>query len=147
MAESEIVSFISRGVKCRGWLYKPGGDTADRPAVVLSHGLSGTHCSHYWRVAEVFAEAGYVTLDFDPRFVGASEGRPRQRWSPAGLRQDLQAALDYLRTVPEVDHSRIALYGSSTGGGAAIEIAAGDRSIAALICFVPQVDEIGRAHV
>jgi pimeloyl-ACP methyl ester carboxylesterase len=95
---------------------------------------------HYWRVAETFARSGLIALDFDPRFVGASVGQPRQRWSPAGLREDLQAAVDLLRTVPGVDRSKVALYGSSTGGGAAIDVAASDPSIAALVCVVPVVD-------
>lgn len=141
MADAEIVCFISQGVKCRGWLYNGGrAANGNQPGVVISHGISGTHCSHYWRVAEAFAAAGYATLDFDPRYVGASEGRPRQRWSPSELRQDLEAAVGFLRTVPGVDPNKIGLYGSSTGGGGAIEVAAADRSIAALICFVPHVD-------
>lgn len=134
------MTFLSHGVKCKGWLYWPEGDGEVRPAIVLSHGLSGTHCIHYWRVAETLAQAGYGVLDFDPRCVGGSDGEPRQRWSPAGLREDLQAAVDHLRTLPGVDKSRIGIYGSSTGGGAAIEVAAQDGGIAALVCVVPHVD-------
>lgn len=110
------------------------------PAVAMSHGLSVTHCVHYWRMAEQFAASGFVVLDFDPSGFGASDGQPRQRWAPSGLRQDLQAAVGFLRSVPGVDPKKVMVYGSSTGGGTAIDVASRDADIAAVVCVVPHVD-------
>ena len=74
------IEFPSRGLKCRGWLYVPHASVVKRPmpAIVMAHGFSAVkemfHLSSY---AEHFEEAGFVTLVFDFRFLGASDGSPR----------------------------------------------------------------------
>ena len=134
------VWFDSDGDRCRGWLYLPDGAASPRPIVVLAHGLSVTHALHYWRAAEGLAEAGFAVLDFDPRRVGASEGEPRQVVDVQAQLTDLRSAIAYARTLDGVDPGRVALFGSSYGGGLAIDVAAADRDIAAVCLLAPQVD-------
>ena len=74
------VEFPSRGLKCRGWLYVPDTSAVNQPmpAIVMAHGFSAVkemfQLSAY---AERFEEAGFITLVFDFRFLGASDGNPR----------------------------------------------------------------------
>jgi alpha-beta hydrolase superfamily lysophospholipase len=80
--------FTSAGTLCRGWLYLPEGVTRP-PVIVLAHGISLTHSFPYWRRAEAYAAAGFAVFDFDPRFVGCSDGEPRQMVSVRRQREDL----------------------------------------------------------
>lgn len=137
----EDVWFASGDARCRGWCYRPTESVEPGPPlVVLAHGLSATHALHYWRVAEGFAAAGFAVLDFDPRRIGASEGEPRQVVEVEAQLTDLRAAVAFARTLEGVDPAGVALFGSSYGGGLAIEVAAEDKEIAALCLVVPQVD-------
>ena len=79
------IEFQSRGLKCRGWLYVPNESAVKQlmPAIVMAHGISAVkemfQLSSY---AERFEEAGFVTLVFDYRFLGASDGSPRGQIIP-----------------------------------------------------------------
>jgi alpha-beta hydrolase superfamily lysophospholipase len=139
--------FVSRGIRCAGWLYLPAAaSSGSKPAVVvLAHGFSGTHAFHYWHRAEAYAEAGYAVFDFDFRHLGDSDGSPRQIVSVRKQREDLLAALSHVRSLPEVDPSRIALYGTSLGGGLVVDVASQDHGVAAVIAIVPYLDGLAAA--
>lgn len=138
---SRQVTFRSGSLACRGWLTPPDAMEPPWPAVVLAHGLSATHPFHYWDVAERLARAGFAAFDFDPRHVGASEGEPRQALRPRRQVEDIGAAVEFLGRHDDVDPARIAVWGSSLGGGLAMDAAADDGGrIAAAVAVVPHVD-------
>ena len=56
-------------------------------------------------------------MTFDYRSFGLSAGEPRQVVSVRRQLADIRAAIAYLRSRPEVDPDRVALWGSSLGGG------------------------------
>jgi fermentation-respiration switch protein FrsA (DUF1100 family) len=85
---------------------------------------------HY---AEALAGAGYVTLAFDHRGFGASEGTPRQHEDPAGKLDDLRDALSWLAAHPAVDADRLGCVGICLGGGYALRFAAFDPRVRALV--------------
>ncbi|MBJ7473367.1 MAG: alpha/beta fold hydrolase, partial [Solirubrobacteraceae bacterium] len=95
--------------------------------------------------AAAFAEAGYGCLVFDHRGFGESDG-PMDVFSPGRQQEDWRAALAFARTVEGADPSRIATFGSSMGGGNALQAAAQDGSVAAVISQVPFLDLIRQAH-
>lgn len=132
------VRFPSGETTCAAWLYTPagGGDTP-RPAVVLGHGLGAVKEMGLDVYARRFAAAGYVALAFDYRHFGESGGEPRQLLDPARQLDDWAAALAYVRRLPQVDADRVAIFGSSFGGGHAIVIAARDPRVAAAIAQCP----------
>ena len=109
------VDFSSRGTRCAAWLTLPAGP-GPHPAVVLVHGLGATHDMMLAQYEQHFAAAGIATLAFDYRFTGASEGEPRQHISTHGQFHDVAAALDHLKSTPEIDGGRIGLWGTSLGG-------------------------------
>lgn len=63
----EEVSFDSKGLKCRGWLYLPDDveDETTFPIVVMAHGLSGVKEQVLPDFAERFIDAGLAALVFD----------------------------------------------------------------------------------
>lgn len=143
------VSFWSDGTRCAGVLYRPSGATGLLPCVVLAHGFSGTMDWIVPDFASRFAGGGIAALIFDYRYLGASDGLPRQLISSSRQRSDLRRAVDYVRSLDGIDANRIALWGTSLGGSHVLEIAASDPSIAAVVANVPAVDlfrgAIGRA--
>ena len=135
------VRFISQGASCAADLWLPQRPLP-APAVVLANGFSGTKDWIVPRFAARFAAAGLVALTFDYRHLGLSAGQPRQLVDLRRQRADLRAAFDLLRGRPEVDARRVALWGTSLGGSHVVEFAAGEPSVAAVVCTMPALDAV-----
>jgi dienelactone hydrolase len=133
------VTFDSHGVRCAAWLYHPGGD-GPHPLVILGHGLGAIKEMGLDPYAERFAEAGFAALVFDYRHFGASEGEPRQLLDVERQLEDWQAALSFARRLDGIDTTRLALWGSSFGGGHVIVAAARDGDVAAVVSQCPFTD-------
>ena len=137
-ATREDLEFTSGGDTCAAWLYRPDGDTAGPvPAVVMAHGFTATREESLKRFAERFAEAGIATLTFDYRGFGDSGGEERQVLDIRRQLEDVSAAIAFVRDLDGIDPGRVALWGSSFGGGLTLETAAGDHSLACAIAQVP----------
>ncbi|HVU02905.1 MAG TPA: alpha/beta fold hydrolase [Polyangiaceae bacterium] len=137
------VEFESAGTTCRGWLSMPPDAERGAPLVILGHGFGGTGTMRLGAYAERFHAAGFATLVFDYRRFGESDGEPRQLLVPEDEIADWRAALAYGRTLRGVDTSRIALWGTSFGGGLVVSVAARDGNVAATVSQCPLLD--GRA--
>ena len=96
--------------------------------------------------AERFRESGYACLVFDYRHFGASTGEPRQLLDIKQELADWHAALAYVRSLDAVDGSRVALFGSSFGGGLVIDVAAADGNVSAVISQCPFTDGLASAR-
>lgn len=131
------VGFSSGGEQCAGWLYLPDGPARPRPLVVMGHGLGADREMGLDRYARRFAAAGMAALVFDYRHFGASTGEPRQLIHIGRQREDWHAAIAYARTVRGIDATRIALWGSSFGGGHVLSVAPDDHYIAAVVAQCP----------
>ena len=124
------IEFPSEGGTCRGWLYRPDASRAGvaAPAIVMAHGFSAVkemfRLSSY---AERFQEAGFVTLVFDFRFLGASDGEPRGRIVSFDQQADYRNAITWLTLQPDVNPERIGAWGTSYSGGHVLHLAAFDR--------------------
>lgn len=138
--DTSSVSFLSEGTRCAAVLYRPT-DTPDAvPCVVLAHGFSGTMDWIVPDFARHFAAGGIAALIFDYRYLGASDGQPRQLISTSRQRADLRNAVDFARSCEGVDEHRIALWGTSLGGSHVLDLAAKDPSITAVVVNVPAID-------
>ena len=91
------IEFRSEGTICRGWLYAPDGGGSPGPAVVMAHGFSAVKEMRLDRFAEAFAAAGLVSVVFDYRGAGASDGEPRQDIDPHAQVIDYRNAISYAR--------------------------------------------------
>ncbi len=134
--ERTRVPFDSGGVKLVGYLHRPAGVGGRVPCVVLGHGFSGTQ-DRLFDAAGRFVEAGFAALTFDYRSFGESGGEPRQVVSVEGQQEDWQAAIRFARGLESVDPERVALWGSSLGGGHVITVAAEDPRVASVVAQIP----------
>jgi len=131
--------FISSGARCAAWFWEPEG-AGPRPAVLLCHGFGAIKEARLDAYGDRFAQAGFAVLAFDYRHFGGSEGQPRHFGSVKRQLEDIAAALAHLRAQPHVDPERVALWGTSFGGGHVLVTAARDPRVAAVIAQCPFMD-------
>lgn len=134
------VSFDSHGAVLNGILRTPDTD-GPHPAVVQGPGWLGlADANLYVPYHEAFCEAGMAVLIFDYRGFGASGG-DRGTLSPTFQIEDLENAVTYLETHPDVDGERLGVFGSGgTGGGNAVILGSKDPRIQAVVSQVPVAD-------
>jgi dienelactone hydrolase len=134
------VGFPSGDSDCRAWLYRQ--ETAGTPLVILGHGLGATRELGLAPYAERFQDAGMSALCFTYRHFGDSGGEPRQLLDVDEQLEDWAEGLAFARTLPGIDPDRIAIWGSSFGGGHVIEVAARDGRVAAVVAQCPFTDGV-----
>jgi alpha-beta hydrolase superfamily lysophospholipase len=132
------VDFHTDGVRCAGWLTLPAGP-GTHPAVVLVHGFGATHDMMLPQYENHFAAAGIATFGFDYRNTGESDGQPRQHISLRRQRADVEAALDFVKSQPAVDATRVGLWGTSLGGMNVLRVAASRDDVSAAVVQCPMV--------
>lgn len=144
---SEPITIWSDGVRLAGDLWKPDGLKPDeaRPALLMVHGWGGEKAHLNQAYAPRFADMGYVVLTFDYRGWGDSDGKLLRSGSkpedvtgsfpleveevrtivdPMDQLEDIENAYYYLIGDANVDTGRLAIWGSSLGGGLALQTAA-----------------------
>ncbi len=118
------------GATLVGW-YIPSQNGA---AIIVLHGYNA-HRGVMLEHARILARRGYGVLLYDLRAHGDSGGDQfTYGWSDV---QDVAAALQFLRTQPEVDPERVGLFGFSLGGQIALRAAAQFSDIRAVIADGP----------
>jgi uncharacterized protein len=122
-AAHENVTFTtSDGLRLHGW-YVPSKNGA---AVIAFPGRSGPQ-----KHARMLVRHGYGVLLFDRRGEGESDGDGNLfGW---GGDKDILAAVDYLKTRPDVDPGRIGGIGFSVGGELMLQAAAETNDLAAVV--------------
>ncbi len=118
------------GVTVYGQLFEPEGGAAKKPAVVFIHGgpqrqmLLGWHYGDYYAntyaLNQYLVSRGFVVLSVNYRLgigYGFDFHKPlfAGRYGAAEY-QDIKAAGEWLAAQPQVDASRIGVYGGSYGG-------------------------------
>jgi uncharacterized protein len=128
--KSESVSFRSLGDELSATLFLPESGEPF-PALILCHG-AGDFKENYFEMSDYLAGRGIVSLALDMHGHGSSGGErffvDMRQWAA-----DVQAAVDYLQTRPEVCADQIAGFGLSSGGTAILEAAVVDKRLRALI--------------
>jgi pimeloyl-ACP methyl ester carboxylesterase len=137
-SSTTAMSFLSAGQRCAAWLTLPEGP-GPHPLAVFAHGFGANHTMALRRYEQHFAASGIGTFAFDYRHLGESDGMPRQRLSLRRHRQDLHAAINAVRRLPDADGSRIALWGTSLGAMHVLRVASDRNDIAAAVIQCPIV--------
>jgi pimeloyl-ACP methyl ester carboxylesterase len=106
----------------------------------MGHGFAAEKPFRLPAYAERFVERGIAAFLFDYRNFGGSEGQPRNLVDPSRHLQDWEAAVAHVRSLKGVHNNRVALWGSSFGGGHVIVTAAKNARIDAIVAQVPFVD-------
>jgi pimeloyl-ACP methyl ester carboxylesterase len=131
----ENVSIPSAGLALSGVVAVPDGLARNerRAAFLVLHGFgSNKESGNVLAPAKVLGELGYVTLRFDMRGCGASEGK-HGRIICLEQVEDTSNALSFLARHPAVDPARIGVVGTSFGGAVAVYAGGIDQRIAAVI--------------
>ncbi|MGE0141007.1 MAG: alpha/beta hydrolase [Ilumatobacteraceae bacterium] len=131
------VEFVSGGLTLRGWLFVPEGP-GPHPALVVTNGFGSVKelfLDHPYH--QVFADAGFVVLVYDHPYCGESDGLPRLELDPIAQQRAYRDGITFLCTQPEVDASRIGIWGTSYSGGHVLTVAAHDRRVKCVVsqCF------------
>ncbi|MHB1426530.1 MAG: alpha/beta hydrolase [Gemmataceae bacterium] len=147
---------LADGTSIHGCLYRtdpltlpsPPGEGEGRargskPAAVVLHGMAVTHQSCEAALALPLARCGFVVLAIDLRGHGRSEGTLPASWfrdldSILEMRTDqpeVEAALQYLKALPDVDAERLCLLGHSLGGLVAANAACAREDIASVVAI------------
>ena len=124
-AKLEAIAFDARGITLHGW-FIPSSNGA---AVLLVHGTDADR-TQLAREARLLARHGYGVLLFD--WPGHGESGGVVTWD-ANERAALGAAFDFASQTPGIDPDRIGVFAFSMGSMIAIQVAARDRRIAALV--------------
>lgn len=142
MSLERRVELWSEGEKLVGTLRLPPGlrEGERRPAIICCQGFSLTREVWLPQNAKALNAAGYVTLNIDYRFFGDSGGQPRCRLVPQAQVTDVRNALTFLETVPEVDASKLGVFGISLGCSVAASVAGLDARVKALIAIAGPAD-------
>jgi uncharacterized protein len=113
------VSFMSQGVKVIGDLFLPSNfDPSKKYAAILFDGpSSGLKDQVVGVYAQKMSDSGFVSLAYDHRFYGESDGLPRQFEAPSKKMEDNKSAMDYLSHLSFIDKNKIAGIGICSGGG------------------------------
>jgi len=129
---SKPINFRSLGDEIRGALFTPESDEPS-PALIICHG-AGEFKENYFEMCQALAEHGVGSLVMDMHGHGESGGERycvrMHEWV-----SDIQAAIDFLATRPEIDKHRIGAFGLSSGGTAILEAAVLDLRLRVLIAL------------
>ncbi|MBZ0105648.1 MAG: alpha/beta fold hydrolase [Sulfuricella denitrificans] len=126
---SEIEILTANGKKLFAWLI-PAAGAENAPALAVLHGWGG-NAGTMLPLARPLHRAGYTLLFFDARSHGRSDvdtfsSMPR-------FAEDLDHALNWLKSQPGVDPARVGVVGHSVGAAAAMLAASQRSDLAAVV--------------
>lgn len=115
------VFFQSDGTRLAGLLFIPPDYQAGekRPAIVFTRPGGGIKEQTAGLYAKKFSEQGFVTIAFDPKGFGESDGRTRVE-DPFSIISDTKNAISYIESLPQVDKSNLFNAGICQGGSYAL---------------------------
>ncbi len=119
--DGELVEVTTQdGVMLRGWYLPPNPAPAEgkAPGLLWFYGNMET-IGGIAPVLREFRPPGIGMLVLDYRGYGQSGGRPTER----GVYRDADAAWAYITSRPEIDDTRVAVYGRSIGSAVALYLA------------------------
>ncbi|MEW6253603.1 MAG: alpha/beta fold hydrolase, partial [Planctomycetota bacterium] len=149
--EPQPVSFhAADGVRIAADYYPPpSAERGDAPAVILLHGYAADRKIWEPLIAPLH-QAGFAVLALDLRGHGESatttSHQAVQQRDPElfrAMQNDVLGAYDWLAARPGIDRARLALVGAGVGASVALQYAAHDRSVDALACLSPRLNDLG----
>ncbi|HEX8576705.1 MAG TPA: alpha/beta fold hydrolase [Flavobacterium sp.] len=128
------IKFQSEGLTLIGNLYTPVDYNENKkyPAVIVDGSWTTVKEQMQSLYAKALAEKGYITLVFDHRYFGESEGQPREYENHDAKIQDIKDAVTYLQSLSFIDKDNIAALGICASGAYMIKATAEDHRIKAL---------------
>lgn len=143
------ITYLSDGLKIKGWLALPPAGNSTYPAIVFNRGGIGPRgalsAEGAMQIIGRYASWGYVVVSSNYRGVGGSEGE-HEEWGGNDV-DDALACLDLLDGLGYVDMDRLGLVGGSRGGMMAFMMLAQTNRFRAAITFgAPTMIHKQQAH-
>jgi len=115
--KTKEVHFVSEeNIRLNAWYIAPS--EGEKPVILYCHGQA-EHIAYYQKPYHVLAENGYGVLATEYRGHGKSKGTP----SESGIYNDVETAVNFLKTNKGISEENIVIWGRSMGGAIAAEIA------------------------
>lgn len=132
------IIFKSDDVYLSGLLYLPDNYEAGEkfPAITIARPASGVKEQTAGLYAQKLAEKGYITLAYDPKGFGDSEGIPQME-DPFSVISDNKNACTFLQSLPQVNENMLIGAGICMGAGYAVAATSDDPRIKATIAISP----------
>lgn len=129
------VNFKSEGLNLVGNLYYPQNyeEGKQYPAIVVSGSWTTVKEQMAGLYAQKLAAEGFITLAFDFRNFGESEGEPRFYESPSLKKEDIKNAITYLESLSEVSNAQIGAFGVCAGAMYTLMAASEDSRVKSVV--------------
>lgn len=133
VTRQKVYFFNRYGVELCGDLYTPKFFSGKAAAIAVCGPFGAVKEQASGLYADELASRGFITLAFDPSFIGESGGTVRNVASPDINTEDFSAAVDFLSVQDNVDPEKIGILGICGFGGMALNAAAMDTRIKATV--------------
>lgn len=142
MTPFETTSCTHEGVTMDGFVARPAAADGPLPTVILFPGASGRGPT-FDSVARALADLGYLAIGVDVYGRGADLSTPESTAAvymgmlerPDLLRARVVEWFEHVRSLPEVDESRIAAIGYCFGGKCVLELARSGAELATVVSY------------
>lgn len=140
--QTKTISYQDDGVECRGFLAYDDSQKSPQPGVLLVHEWWGLNDYARMRAKELAAQ-GYVVFAADMYGEGKTVEHPKDAGEMAGKvranladwRKRAVAALNVLKSQPQVNPEKLAAIGYCFGGSTALQLAYTGADLKALATF------------
>ncbi|MCD7729531.1 MAG: alpha/beta hydrolase [Clostridia bacterium] len=129
----KVVFHNHYGFTLAGDLYTPKNALGKLAAIAVCGPFGACKEQSAGLYAQEMAERGFLTLAFDPSFMGESSGEPRNMASVDINTEDFSAAVDFLSVQDNVDPEKIGIIGICGWGGMALNVVSMDTRIKATV--------------
>ncbi len=128
------VTLKTHGAKIVGNLFIPENyvEGEKLPAIVIVGPATSVKEQVPGMYANKLAEKGFITLAFDHRSYGESDGEPRSTEDIFMKSEDIKSAVSFVRSLAQVDKDKIGATGICAGAGYLVQTAVGERRINAV---------------
>ena len=130
---TKVIFHNRYGITLAADLYMPKNRQGRMPALAVAGPFGAVKEPAAGLYAQKLAEMGFITMAFDPSFIGESGGNVRNVASPDINTEDFCAAVDYLSNRSDVNPDKIGILGICGFGGMALNAAAIDTRIKAMV--------------
>lgn len=130
---TKVIFHNRYGITLAADLYMPKNRQGRMPALAVAGPFGAVKEQAAGLYAQKLAEMGFITMAFDPSFIGESGGNVRNVASQDINTEDFCAAVDYLSNRSDVNPDKIGILGICGFGGMALNAAAIDTRIKATV--------------
>jgi len=132
------VTYNSDGVRISALVFVPEDYKAGekRPALIVIRPASGVKEQTAGLYAKALSDKGFITLAFDPKGYGESQGRPQVE-DPYSIISDAKNSISFLESLDQVDANNIFSVGICMGSGYATSTGAEDKRVKGVATISP----------